>query len=349
MGSVPVPARPRSARSRPGPDDDRAALAVAAHKLERGLGQRSVNLDADDPRGRHVEARGISRWKAIHEEVGPALPRYARHADDASGRQTATLDPHPGHVAKQVAEDVSARLPDLLFGDEVAPSFGLAPLELPAPLLGEARLALNQHRIELHRQRLELEVVVQDFAVAQLQRPRGHRVPDRPHLQQVIARAQAVPGETALAIGSETDGRAEQRDAGAAHGAVGLAVDEPADDGPGAVLHRCRGRPGTPHTQHHAEGKNLNSAYGAHATCHEASRSAGTVIWIVRAGGGLGKLGRWRRDVAGLGRMCHRLPSLPPSTREDSPQPLLREALDPRIEVAYYVQGVVCTQPSERL
>src|SRR5204862_2885218 len=112
-----------------------------------------------------------------------------------------------------------------------------------------------------------------------------------PHLQQVIAGAQTVLSEPALAIGNETDGRAEQREPGTADRTVGLAVDEPAGDRPGAALHRCLCRRAIPRTQRHAEGKNLNSAYGADATCHEASRSAGTVTWILRAGSGLRKLG----------------------------------------------------------
>src|SRR5207247_4481748 len=47
---------PWSPRAGPGPDDDRAALAVGAGELQRRLGQGPADLDSAAPDGRHRDA-----------------------------------------------------------------------------------------------------------------------------------------------------------------------------------------------------------------------------------------------------------------------------------------------------
>src|SRR5207302_10103216 len=101
-----------------------------------------------DPVAWHVEAGGGARREAVPDEIGTALPPRARHAQPAAGGRTPALHPHARDAAEQVAEGPGSGSSDLLLGEEVAPPSRAATLEIPPPLLREARATLDRHRVE---------------------------------------------------------------------------------------------------------------------------------------------------------------------------------------------------------
>src|SRR5207253_6550655 len=141
-----------------------------------------------------------------------ALPRRARHAQPAAGGRAPALHPHARDAAEQVTEGPGSGSSDLLLGEEVAPPSRAAPLEIPPPLLREARATLDRHRVEQNGKPLELEHIRVHFAFVELHHPRCADVPDRPHLEDVVPGAQAIPGEPALAVRGDPPERSQERD-----------------------------------------------------------------------------------------------------------------------------------------